>query len=104
MWYLAHNYIDASYSVLLRRGVRVGHYHTDNSPFGNKAFKNDCCLQGQQLTFSGVWAHHQNAVAEWAIRTISEWTRTMILHQILHWPNSSNLELWPFAMEHAVYV
>jgi len=87
-----------------QRGVKVRHYHADNSPFGNKAYKDDCVLQNQALTFSGVGAHHQNAVAERAIRTVTGWTRTMILHQILHWPDSSNLELWPFAMEHAVYV
>jgi hypothetical protein len=27
-----------------------------------------------------------------------------MLHSIIHWPDSANLELWPFAMDHAVYL
>ena len=35
-----------------------------------------------------------------------EWTvyDVMLLHSILHWPESANLELWHFAMAHAVYL
>ena len=72
-------------------------------PFGSEQFKNDCTIQNQHLTFSGVGAHHQNAVAERAIRTITGWARTMMLHSIIHWPNQGNLELWLFAMDHAAY-
>ena len=28
----------------------------------------------------------------------------MLLHAVLHWPDAANLELWPFAMAHAVYL
>jgi len=86
------------------RGIRVKHYHADNSPFGNNAYRSDCTRQQQSLSFSGVGAHHQNAVAERAIRTITNWSRTMILHSLLYWPEASNLDLWPYAMDHAVYV
>jgi hypothetical protein len=58
----------------------------------------------QQLTFSGVGAHHQNGVAELAISTVTQWARSMLLHQALHWPDESRLDLWPFALEHAVYL
>jgi hypothetical protein len=27
----------------------------------------------------------------------------MMLHAILHWPEQTTLDLWPFAMDHAVY-
>ena len=30
--------------------------------------------------------------------------RTLLLHAILHWPDETELDLWPFAMEHAVFV
>ena len=83
-------------------GVKVQSYHADNKPFGNKLFTDDVRQQHQQITFSGVGAHHQNAVAERAIRTITYWTRAMMLHAIIHWPEQANLELWPFAMDHAV--
>jgi hypothetical protein len=55
-------------------------------------------------TFSGVGAHHQAGIAERAIGMITSWARTMILHSIIHWPDSADLELWPFAMDHTVYL
>jgi hypothetical protein len=58
---------------------------------------------GQAISFSGVGAHHQNCAAERAIKTITYWSRTMMLHAILHWPEQTTLDLWPFAMDHTVY-
>jgi hypothetical protein len=52
---------------------------------------------------SGVEAHHQNGVPEMAIRTDSESARAMMLHAAIHWPNGMSLDLWPFAVEDAVY-
>ena len=60
--------------------------------------------QGQTIDFSGVGAHHQNGVAERSIQTISRWSRAMMIHLVLHWPDSASPDLWPFAMEHAVYI
>jgi len=28
----------------------------------------------------------------------------MLLHTALHWPEVANLQLWPFALQHAVYL
>ena len=28
----------------------------------------------------------------------------MLLHQALHWPDRTQLDMWPFALEHAVYL
>jgi hypothetical protein len=28
----------------------------------------------------------------------------MLVHAILHWPQEMNLDLWPFAMEHEIYL
>jgi hypothetical protein len=28
----------------------------------------------------------------------------MLLHAVLHWPNQADLSLWPFALEHAIYL
>ena len=46
------------------RGVSVAHYYADNMPFRADALKEDCRVQKQQLTISGVGAHHQNGVFE----------------------------------------
>jgi hypothetical protein len=44
--------------------------------------------------------------ASWSVQseTITSWARTMMLHSIIHWPDSADLELWPFAMDHTVYL
>jgi hypothetical protein len=58
--------------------------------------------------FSGVGAHHQNGVAERAIGTTTKWAHTMLLHAIVHWPQATSqvnvLQLWTFAMDHAIYM
>lgn len=85
-------------------GVRVEAYHSDNAPFNAAEFRADIEAKGQKLSFSGTGAHHQNGIAERAIRTITSWARAMILHSIVHWPEQADLGLWPFAMEHATYL
>jgi hypothetical protein len=56
----------------------------------------------QEIQFSSTGAHHQNGVVKRNICKVTEWAHTMLLHAILHWPNEVNLDLWPFAMDHAV--
>jgi hypothetical protein len=73
--------------------VKIKHYHSDNAPFGVNAFKADIANQDQELTFSGVGAHHQNGVAELSIRTVTQWARSMLLHSILHWLEVAELKL-----------
>jgi transposase InsO family protein len=90
--------------LALDSGVSVQTYHADNDIFATKAFRAHCDYKGQELEFSGVGAHHQNGVAERAIKTLSSMARTMLLHMSLHWPKQADLELWPFALEHASYL
>ena len=61
-------------------------------------------LQDQTITISAVGAHHQNGVAERNIQTSMSWAFSMMLHQLLHWPDAFDKALWPFALEHAVYL
>jgi hypothetical protein len=84
-------------------GVHIRTFKADNAPFSSIEFMNDVATKGQDITFSGVGAHHQNGVAERAIKMITSWARTMVLHAILHWPKQTTLDLWPFTMDHAAY-
>jgi hypothetical protein len=84
--------------------VKIKHYHADNAPFGANEFKADIANQDQELTFSGVGAHHQNGVAERSIRTVTQWARTMLLHSILHWSEVADLKLWPFALDQTIFI
>jgi len=85
-------------------GVKVHAFHADNAPFGAKEFTDDLDLKGQDITYSGTGAHHQNGIAEWSILTVTSWARAMLLHTVLHWPDQADLSLWPFALEYAVYL
>jgi hypothetical protein len=72
-------------------------FRADNMPFASKEFQADLDTKGQEITSSGVGAHHHNGVAERAIQTVAQWARSMLLHQALHWPEQTQLDLWPFA-------
>jgi hypothetical protein len=65
--------------------VQIKSFRADNAPFKAAEFHSDLDNKGQTITFSGVGAHHQNGAAERAIKTITYWSRTMMLHVILHW-------------------
>jgi len=85
-------------------GVSIEKYHGDSGIFASAEFKSHLKLKGQTIDFSGTGAHHQNGVAKRSIKTIVEWARMMVLHAAIHWPERADLELWPFALEYAVYL
>jgi hypothetical protein len=77
-------------------------YHADNGIFATKLFRDSCTKNHQQITFCGVDAHHQNGIAEWYIRTITEQARTMLVHVMIHWPEIIKESFWPYAIQLAV--
>jgi hypothetical protein len=88
----------------MEAGVKIKRYRADNVPFGAREFTDDLDLQGQTISYSGSGAHHQNGVAERAIQTVTQFARAMLLHACIHWPDNTNLELWPFALEYAIWI
>jgi len=85
-------------------GVSIKAYRADNVPFAAEEFVADLDAKGQTIDYSGTGAHHQNGVAERAIQTVTRWARAMLMHAVIHWPDQADLELWPFALEYAVYL
>jgi hypothetical protein len=79
-------------------GVKIQHYHCDNSCFSDNAFKQACHKQHQQLTFCGMNAHLQNGIAECSIRNLSESARKQLLHVRARWPQAVHFALWPYAL------
>jgi hypothetical protein len=84
-------------------GVKIKEYIGDNNPFHSKDWTADCTNQGQLCNLSGVGAHHQN-YAERQIQTIFNMARALLLHFALHWPQAATTNLWPFAVDHAIYI
>ena len=86
-------------------GIRLGTLRADNQPFDSALFRDYVDASDfTDITLSGVGAHHQNAVAERAIGTVTSWARTMLLHSIIHWPDAASLDLWPYAMDYAAMI
>eukprot|EP00804_Cyclotella_cryptica_P000828 CCRYP_001075-RA/>CCRYP_001075-RA protein AED:0.12 eAED:0.13 QI:0/0/0/1/0/0.25/4/0/1066 len=85
-------------------GVTIRQFHSDNGVFISNEFREHCTCLGPTLRFSGVGAHHQNGVAEQAIQTITNMACANMLHATLHWPDRSFIDLWPLAMNYAVWV
>lgn len=95
-----------SYEMSCRdEGVIVKEYLTDSgSAFTSKGFAEHLSQYRQTTSFAGTGAHHQNAIAERAIRTIMSIARTMMLHAAIHWPEMSDATLWPLAVQYAVFL
>lgn len=85
-------------------GVNVKSYRGDNGVFKAKEYQKDLEIHDQTIEFSGVRGHHQNGIVERAIRTITESARAMLLHAAIHWPSETSLDMWPMAMEYAVWI
>jgi hypothetical protein len=84
-------------------GVRIREYVTDNNPFHGSDWTDDCKNQRQSHKLSGVGAHHQN-YAERNIQSIFNMARAMLIHFAMHWPQASSTDLWPYAVDQAIYI
>ena len=84
-------------------GHTVKKYRTDNGVFTAKSYR-DSLTTDQYTDRSGVGAHHQNGVAESNIGRVQRMARAMLLHTRIHWPDEFSPDLWPFALDYAVYI
>jgi hypothetical protein len=86
-------------------GVILQQFHTDNGVFTSKEFMANLMDADQKVKFSAVGAAHQNGVAERGIQTVVNMARTMMLHAALRSPSGFiTADLWPMAMDHAVWI
>jgi hypothetical protein len=90
--------------ILSDMGVIAQSYQSDNGVFSSKDYLAELTTFKQTSRFAGVGAHHQNGVAERAIQTIMSMARTMMLHAAIRWPNTADAQLWPMAVDYAVYI
>ena len=85
-------------------GHTVNGYLGDDGVYKSNEFQNELKQRGQTMEYCGVGAHHQNGVAEKAIRRVWESPRTMMLHASIHWPGTVTLDLWSMTVENAAYL
>ena len=97
--------IEAFERMCLDHGVVPTNYISDSgTAFTSKEFRERLKDYRQIINFVGTSAHHHNAVAERAIRTIMSIARTMMMHCSTHWPEMTDATLWPLAVDYAVYI
>ena len=85
-------------------GITVKNYQTDNGVYTSQEFLKELIESGQGLKHSGVGGHHHNGPAENAIKNVIRTSTTMMIHAALRWPDQSQKELWPLALDHAIYL
>ena len=88
----------------LQVGVLVKNYQTDNGVYTAKEFLRVLHENGQGIKHSGVGGHHHNGAAENAIKNTTRRARSMMIHAALRWPDQAQKDLWPLALDHAVYL
>ena len=64
--------------VLKQAGRTALHYHADNSRFTDKGFHKNIDDKGQEITFCGVGAHHQNGIIENRNKQLTLSARTLL--------------------------
>ena len=84
-------------------GHTVKIYHADNGRFGKAKFKNDFAAHGQEGTFFGLGAHHQNGIAEIHIKEFTLVYRTLLLDAKSHWHDCITTILYPYNLFTALY-
>ena len=82
-------------------GVKIKHYHADNGRFQDNAWKSDCEIKGQGVTYCGVGAHWQNGIAEKRIRDLNDMATVILNYAQRKWPQAITTHLWPYALRAA---
>jgi len=88
----------------IHHGSPILGYQADNGVYKSKDFNDALKKFNQTIIFSSVGVHHHNKIAERGIRTISTAARAILIHAMIHWPDETTLDLWPFAAQYDVYL
>ena len=73
-------------------------YKTDNGIYTSQEFLKERVEKCQGMKHSGLGG------AKNSIKNVVRKATTMMIHSALRWPEQANKDLWPLALEHAVYL
>ena len=79
-------------------GHNIERWHADNGRYAEVDFKQAVKDLEQSIKYCGVGAHHQNGIAEAAIKRLTLRARTLLLHAKRFWPEAITTMLWPYAL------
>ena len=78
-------------------GMMVKNFHSDNGVYDASVFRDDCISKDQSQTFL---VSERNIKMQF--QTVCYWAHHMMVHGAVCWP--SNISLWPFAIQHSVWL
>jgi hypothetical protein len=90
--------------MCLDNGIFLQDYLNDSSDFKGNSFMKNIHENPQLMKLCVTNVHHQNGVAEIAIQTISNMSRSMILHASMHWKDGIDASLWHQAVTYDNHV
>ena len=93
--------LDAKLSIdkfFYQHGHSIQSWHANNGRYAEEDFKEAFSSANQSITFCGVGAHHQNGIAEAAIKQSTLQARTCWLHARRYWPSMITTVLWLFTL------
>ena len=67
-------------------GVAIKSHRAENGRFADKGSHDAVQDSNKTITFCAVGGHHQNVIVERNIKEITLIARTILLHEIRHWP------------------
>jgi len=76
-------------------GVSIKRIRANNGAYTAKIIQDSCSKKCQQLTFCAIGAHWQNGIAERFIGSIIQCARTILLHAMSKWLQSSRRTCGP---------
>jgi hypothetical protein len=86
-------------------GIIIQGCLSDNgAAFRSAEFSNHLARFEQTIRFVGVGTHHHNDIAEKSIQDVMSIARTLLLHAAIYWPDATDAQLWPMAVDHAVFL
>ena len=79
--------------------VKIYRYHAENGRFSEQRFRSAIEGSNQTKTNLGVVYHHQNAIVEIIIQTITLGYRTLLIHAKIYCLYSTTTMLCPYAIK-----